>query len=76
MTKALVSVKGPQYDDYADLIVQGYGGAVLSSAIAAQLEWARLTADTAWDRYDQTWLSSTFRPFQQWGVTPTTRANP
>jgi hypothetical protein len=76
LTKVTASVKGPQYDDYADVIVQGYGGAILSSAVATHLEWARLTADAAWNRYDQTWFSSEFRPFQQYWETPTATANP
>jgi hypothetical protein len=69
-TQVTVAVLGPIYDDYAELITRGYGGAILSSARASQLAWASLDADSAWGYYDQTWLSSEFAPNQRFQATP------
>ncbi len=70
------SVLGPMFDDYADLIIRGYGGAILSSESAEQFAWASLDADSAWGRYDQTWLSSEFFPNEQFWPQPTATPHP
>lgn len=55
-----VMVFGPTQDEYANIIAQPYGSAVLDAATAASLVWANLSADGAWDRYDSVYLRPTF----------------
>ncbi len=55
-----VMVFGPTQDEYADIIAQPYGSAVLDAATAASFVWANLSADSAWDRYDSVYLRPTF----------------
>jgi hypothetical protein len=55
-----VMVFGPTQDEYANIIAQPYGSAVLDAATAASFAWANLTADSAWDRYDNVYLRPTF----------------
>ncbi|HKB46312.1 MAG TPA: hypothetical protein VKC57_01350 [Ktedonobacterales bacterium] len=67
-----VSILGPMYDDYFDLITDWYGVADLTSATAAKLDWARLSADNAWAVYDSAVVRQVYAPFQFWGgPTPT-----
>lgn len=55
-----VIVMGPTQDEYADIIAQVYGSVVLDAATAAHLDWASLSADSAWNRYDTVYLRPTF----------------
>jgi hypothetical protein len=55
-----VMVFGPTQDEYANIIAQPYGSAVLAAATAASFVWANLSADSAWDRYDSVYLRPTF----------------
>jgi len=55
-----VMVFGPTQDEYADIIAQPYGSAVLAAPTAASFIWANLSADSAWDRYDSVYLRPTF----------------
>ena len=55
-----VMVFGPTQDEYANIIAQPYGSAVLHAATAASFVWANLSADSAWDRYDNVYLRPTF----------------
>jgi hypothetical protein len=55
-----VMVFGPTQDEYADIIAQPYGSAVLDAATAASFVWANLSADSAWDRSDSVYLRPTF----------------
>lgn len=55
-----VMVFGPTQDEYANIIAQPYGSAVLDAATAASFVWANLSADGAWDRYDSVYLRPTF----------------
>jgi hypothetical protein len=55
-----VMVFGPTQDEYANIIAQPYGSAVLHAATVASFVWANLSADSAWDRYDSVYLRPTF----------------
>lgn len=55
-----VMVFGPTQDEYANIIAQPYGSAVLDAATAARFVWASLSADSAWDHYDSVYLRPTF----------------
>ena len=55
-----VMVFGPTQDEYANIIAQPYGSAVLDAVTAASFVWANLSADSAWDRYDSVYLRPTF----------------
>jgi hypothetical protein len=55
-----VMVFGPTQDEYADIVAQPYGSAVLAAPTAASFIWANLSADSAWDRYDSVYLRPTF----------------
>lgn len=67
-----VSILGPIYDDYFDLITDWYGVADLTFVTAAKLDWAGLSADRAWAVYDSAVVRQVYAPFQVWGgPTPT-----
>lgn len=55
-----VMVFGPTQDEYANIIAQPYGSAVLDATTAASFVWANMSADSAWDRYDSVYLRPTF----------------
>lgn len=61
LTEVTVSVVGPIYDDYADLISGSYGAAVLKAPAAAKLDWAGLSPDAAWAIYG-IWLRPDYQP--------------
>jgi hypothetical protein len=65
-----VRVVGPMFDDYADPIVSGYGGATLHAASASRLRWSALDPETAWSRYDTVWLETEFAPNQVYCALP------
>ena len=60
LKEAKVMVFGPTQDEYANIVAQPYGSVVLDAATAANLAWAKLSADSAWDRYDSVYLRPTF----------------
>ncbi len=55
-----VMVFGPTQDEYADIVAQPYGSAVLVAPTAASFVWASLSADSAWEHYDSVYLRPTF----------------
>ena len=55
-----VTVMGPTQDEYANIISQPYGSVVLQAVTAAHFDWANLSADGAWERYDSVYLRPTF----------------
>lgn len=61
LTVVTVSVVGPIYDDYADIVSGSYGAAVLKAPAAARLDWASLGPDAAWDVYG-IWLRPDYQP--------------
>ncbi len=63
-----VTILGPVYDDYYDLVTEWYGGADLKAATAQQFNWRTLDADSAWSRYDVVWLRVDYGSFQQYGA--------
>lgn len=50
------AVIGPLYDIYGDRTTGGYAAVTLTSHAESQFSWTTLTPDTAWDRYDFTFL--------------------
>jgi hypothetical protein len=62
LKEATVTVLGPVQDDYADMILDAHGVAELSAKTAAGFDWAALTPDSAWSRYDSVWLRATYQP--------------
>lgn len=61
LTEVTVSVVGPIYDDYADLVSGSYGAAVLKAPAVARLDWASLSPDAAWEVYG-VWLRPDYQP--------------
>ena len=55
-----VTVMGPTQDEYANIVAQPYGVAMLDAPTAARFDWASLSADSAWDRFDGVYLRPTF----------------
>jgi hypothetical protein len=59
-----MNILEPMYDDYFYLITDWYGVADLTSATAAKLDWAGLSADSAWAVYDGAVVRQDYAPFQ------------
>lgn len=55
-----VTVMGPTQDEYADIVAQVYGSVRLDAPTATNFDWANLSADSAWDRYNTVYLRPTF----------------
>ncbi|MEO7002423.1 MAG: hypothetical protein ABI274_11605 [Ktedonobacterales bacterium] len=62
-----VVVQGMALDDDGDKVVSGYGGAELTVATSKRFDWAALTADSAWNRYDAVLLAPDYAPFHTYG---------
>jgi hypothetical protein len=57
-----VIVLGPIRDDYANIIDDAYGVSDVFALTAATLSWSALTPESAWSRYDSTWLRPSYKP--------------
>jgi hypothetical protein len=57
-----VIVLGPIRDDYANIIEDAYGVSDMMAPTAAKLQWSALTPESAWSRYDNTWMRPTYSP--------------
>jgi hypothetical protein len=57
-----VIVLGPIRDDYANIIDDAYGVSDVLAPTAAKLQWSALTPESAWSRYDSTWLRPSYKP--------------
>jgi hypothetical protein len=57
-----VIVLGPIRDDYANIIDDAYGVSDVFAPTAATLSWSALTPESAWSRYDSTWLRASYKP--------------
>ncbi|HEX6543620.1 MAG TPA: hypothetical protein VF040_17820 [Ktedonobacterales bacterium] len=57
-----VIVLGPLYDDYANIIEDAYGVSDVFAPTAVKLSWPSLSPESAWGKYDGTWLRPTFKP--------------
>lgn len=57
-----VIVLGPIRDDYANIIDDAYGVSDVLAPTAAKLSWSALTPESAWSRYDSTWLRPSYSP--------------
>jgi hypothetical protein len=57
-----VIVLGPIRDDYANIIDDAYGVSDVFAPTAATLSWSALTPESAWSRYDSTWLRPSYSP--------------
>lgn len=63
LREATALVEGPIQDEYADIITDWYGVAVVDSATAQRVDWASETPAAAWSRYNQSMLRSSFTLF-------------
>lgn len=57
-----VIVLGPLRDDYADIIEDAYGVADVLAPTGTKLSWGGFTPQSAWSRYDNTWLRPSYLP--------------
>ncbi len=71
-----VMILGPVYDDYDDQVISWYGTADLGAKAASGFDWTRLSADKAWNMFDNTSLREAYAPFEGWGVTPVPTSSP
>jgi hypothetical protein len=62
LSAATVAVVGPYLDPYVGLTTAPYASAYLTARTAATFAWAALTPDTAWAKYDATFLRPGFNP--------------
>lgn len=68
VSRVSVTILGPMLDDYADIISGPYGAAALDAPTAAHFDWAHLSADAAWDRYNSVYLAPTYAPNQHYSA--------
>jgi hypothetical protein len=68
LSKVTVTILGPMLDDYADIISGPYGAAALDATTAAHFDWAHLSADAAWDRYNSIYLAPAYAPNQHFSA--------
>lgn len=59
---ATAAVAGPYLDPYAGPTTAPYASAYLKAGAAATFAWAALSPDSAWRRYDATFLRLGFNP--------------
>jgi hypothetical protein len=62
LSAATVLVAGPYLDPYEGLTTAPYASAKLMARTAATLAWATLSPDSAWGKYDSTFLRPGFDP--------------
>ncbi len=60
LREATALVEGPIQDEYANIITDWYGVAVIESTTAQRLDWANESPDSAWNAYSQHMLRSSF----------------
>ncbi|HEU5348552.1 MAG TPA: hypothetical protein VFU63_08055 [Ktedonobacterales bacterium] len=56
-----VIVLGPVRNDYGEMTEDAYGVSDVFAATAAKLQWDTLTPESAWSRYDNTWLRPAYQ---------------
>ncbi|MGE5334083.1 MAG: hypothetical protein ACM3N4_05230 [Nitrososphaerota archaeon] len=56
-----VIVLGPIHDDYGDIIDAPYGTSDVLAPTAAKIPWNTLTPESAWSRYDNTWMRVAYK---------------
>lgn len=59
---ATVAIAGPYLDPYIGLTTAPYASVYLTARTAATFAWAQLSPDSAWGRYDATFLRPGFNP--------------
>jgi hypothetical protein len=62
LSAATVAVVGPYLDPYVGLTTAPYASASLTARTAATFAWATLTPESAWGKYDATFLRPGFDP--------------
>ncbi len=62
LSAATVAVVGPYQDPYVGQTTAPYASAHLTARTAATFAWAKLSPDSAWGKYDSTFLRSGFAP--------------
>lgn len=60
LREATTLIEGPIQDEYANIITDWYGVAVIESTAAQRIDWARESPDSAWKLYNQGMLRSSF----------------
>jgi hypothetical protein len=60
LREATALIEGPIQDEYANIITDWYGVAVIESTTAQRLDWANESPDSAWRTYGQHMLRSSF----------------
>ena len=63
LRQVTVIVLGPIQDEYANIVTDWYGVAVVSAGAARQLPWASIGPYGAWERYDQHILRTSYDLF-------------
>lgn len=63
LREATALVEGPIQDEYANIITDWYGVAVVEAATAQRLDWASESPGAAWGVYNQSMLRSSFTLF-------------
>jgi hypothetical protein len=63
LREVTVIVLGPIQDEYADIINDWYGVAVVEATTAQRIQWASVSPDAAWAMYDQHNLRISFELF-------------
>lgn len=63
LREATALVEGPIQDEYANIITDWYGVAVVESVTAQRVDWASETPAAAWSLYNQSMLRSSFTLF-------------
>jgi hypothetical protein len=62
LSAATAAVVGPYLDPYEGLTTAAYASAQLTARTAATFAWAKLSPDSAWGKYDSTFLRPGFNP--------------
>lgn len=62
LNKVTVIVLGQTLDDYAEVITSAYAEADLTANHARGIPWSTITADQAWERYDNEFLRPAYAP--------------
>ena len=60
LSQVTLLVLGPMQDAYANIITDWYGVTELTASSAQRIQWASLSPDAAWNRYDQRMLRVSF----------------
>jgi hypothetical protein len=74
LSEVKVTISGPLFDDYSDVITDVYGAAVVKASTAQRMAWQHLNAASAWELYDTVWLRPNYAP--NWHYLPSADLTP